>query len=636
MVEAFTKKQPLSRSYHILLVLAMIVIIWAAWSFLGPVISPKEACNIVLISIDTCRADYLSCYGYSRKTTPNIDDIAGVGILFENVITPVPITLPAHCSTLTGTTPLYHQVHDNLGYKLGSSNVTLAEIMRDHGYKTGAIISSFVLDSQFGLEQGFDSYNDSFEEEIKTGRFSERRGGETSRFAVTWLQGHKDDTFFLFLHYFDPHFRYEPPEPFASEFADNLYAGEIAYTDYCIAQVIQKLKDLHLYDSTLLIITADHGEMLGEHGESEHGYFIYQSAIKVPLIFKLPGRNKSRRINSLVSLNDIMPTICSLLDIQPPQHIQGKDLSGYFTKKKIADQQSFVYCESITPTKHNANALLGIVTDRWKYIQTTRPELYNLNKDPEEKSNLVEKEPQRAHLLREHLRLILLERPPKSDSDSKSELDEQTRKRLESLGYIASGSVDDRLELDQSRQDPKDLIKFHNIKAYNEMATLLVQQGKLKEAAEAWEKLIQHYEKAEIKHDMATIHFNLAETLKRLGQQQQSTEQFVKAAEQFRLELAENPDSSLLWTRLGDTLATMGDFKGAAQAFRKSLALNPANLLYYDNLVKALQYQGRLAEAIEVLQKGVEFMSRHGQIDAAAKLKKYLDLLKYQKSKQEK
>jgi arylsulfatase A-like enzyme len=306
----------------------------------------EEIENIVLISIDTCRADYLSCYGYERKTTPNIDSVAEGSILFENVITPIPQTLPAHCSMLTGTTPLYHGIHDNLGYQLGPSNITLAEILSENGYKTGAVIGSFVLDSQFGLKQGFDSYSDHFEDEVTTGRFIERKAEEVSRFGIEWLQKNYNENFFLFLHYYDPHFRYEPPEPFASSFEDNLYAGEVAYTDHCIGQVIQKLKKLGVYDSTLLIITSDHGEMLGEHGEIEHGYFIYQSAIKVPLIIKLAGQNKPQKISHLASLNDIVPTICGLLGIQPPSCIQGKDLSVNFTektttKKKISILREF-------------------------------------------------------------------------------------------------------------------------------------------------------------------------------------------------------------------------------------------------------------------------------------------------------
>ena len=254
--------------------LAVVAVIWIFQCFSPPT---ENIRNVLLISIDTCRADHLSCYGYPRQTTPNIDALAAQGALFENTIAPVPITLPAHSSMLTGTIPPYHGVHDNGEYQLDQSNVTLAEILKQSGFTTGGIISAFVLDSAFGIDQGFDTYNDRFEKERRTvGDISERIGAEASRFAITWLQQHKDEKFFLFLHYFDPHADYLPPEPFASKFARNPYAGEIAYTDHCIGLVLNKLKELQLYDSTLIIITGDHGEMRHEHGESTHSYFIYQ------------------------------------------------------------------------------------------------------------------------------------------------------------------------------------------------------------------------------------------------------------------------------------------------------------------------------------------------------------------------
>ena len=251
--------------------------------------------NVILISIDTCRADYLGCYGYSQEITPNIDNLAEEGVLFFNTFSPVPITLPAHSSMLCGTTPPYHGTHDNNDYRLDPSNVTLAEILQKNGFSTGAVISAFVLDSKFGLNQGFDYYNDRFENKSHALSINERKAEEASRLAVNWIVDHKNEKFFLFLHFFDPHQVYEPPEPFLSKFKDNPYAGEIAYTDNCVGEIIQKLKALGLYDSSLIVITSDHGEMLGEHGEMTHSYFIYQSAVKVPLIFNLPGLFKGKR-----------------------------------------------------------------------------------------------------------------------------------------------------------------------------------------------------------------------------------------------------------------------------------------------------------------------------------------------------
>ncbi|MHC4215388.1 MAG: sulfatase, partial [Planctomycetota bacterium] len=339
--------------YIVLLLLAGAVV--AALFFWGGNFFGREIRNVLLISIDTCRADRLSCYGYRRKTTPNIDAIAEEGILFENAITPATMTLPAHCSMLTGTIPPYHGVHDNPDYQLAESNVTLAEMLTDKGFTCGAAVSAFIMDSEFGLDQGFDVYDDRFDKEIKSLGTVERRGSELTDHAISWLQKHHNENFFLFLHYYDPHFPYEPPEPFGSKFIGNPYAGEVAYTDHCIGQVIKKLKELDLYDSTLLVITSDHGEALGEHSEGTHGYFVYQSTLKVPLIFKVPGRRKAVRITDDVSLIDIVPTICGLMEIPVPTWVQGRDLSRYFSKKSYSAPERYLYCESFIPTKYDCN-----------------------------------------------------------------------------------------------------------------------------------------------------------------------------------------------------------------------------------------------------------------------------------------
>lgn len=261
---------PSTRRWTYSLTVAALALVLAAgaWLLRGSPVPAAGVRQIILISIDTCRADYLGCYGYQSETTPNIDAVAAEGILFENAISPVPVTLPAHSSMLTGTDPPYHGVHDNSAHLVDDSNVALAETLKNVGFTTGAAVSAFVLDAQFGLGQGFDTYHDDFETPRVGNTVVQRRAGETTRVALEWLEENKNEEFFLFLHYYDPHHKYQPPEPFASQFASNPYAGEIAYTDHCIGQVIQKLKDLKLYASTLLIITADHGEMLGEHGEA--------------------------------------------------------------------------------------------------------------------------------------------------------------------------------------------------------------------------------------------------------------------------------------------------------------------------------------------------------------------------------
>ena len=557
--------------------------------------------NVILISIDTCRADHLSCYGFGRKTTPNIDAIADEGVVFENVLSPVPLTLPAHSSMLTGTIPPYHGVHDNLDYRLGDSNVTLAEILKKHGFATGAIISAFVLDSQFGINQGFDMFNDRFEKPQMAGAFSERKAQEASHFAIKWLDQHKNDKFFLFLHYFDPHADYVPPEPFASKFADNLYAGEIAYADYCIGLVILKLKELGLFDSSLVIITGDHGEMLGEHGELTHGYFIYQSAIKVPLIFKLPGQRKSKVIKDLVGLIDIVPTVCGLLGIQPSPHVQGENLSRYLIRKSASKKERHVYTESFYTTKCNANSLLGVVTDRFKYIQTTRPELYDLVKNPQESNNLIKQKAQQAHILQDRLRQILKQSIRKGGPDSKVVLDEQARKRLESLGYVA-GSISEDFEFDQSRDDPKDLIGFH---LSVENAQRLISQKKLAEAKRlCQELLLQH-------PDYYGTYRNLGRIAFEEGDKEKAKAYILES-------LKLNPNQAGLHGNLGLILAEQGNYSDAIYYLTESLRINPDVIVVHNNLAMLLEKQGKAERAIVHYSKSLRL--KHNQYDIHIKL----------------
>lgn len=577
---------------HLVLIIPLaLIVIFALWFFWRSVHSAKQVRNILLISIDTCRSDYLSCYGCPLQTTPNIDRIAQQGIVFANVISPVPITLPAHSSMLTGTVPPYHGVHDNFDYQLGQSNVTLAEILKDNGFTTGAIVSAFVLDSAFGIDQGFGTYNDQFEEEhLILGFINERKAQEASRFAIDWLTENKDERFFLFLHYFDPHLEYEPPEPFATRFKDDLYAGEVAYTDYCIGKVIERLKELRIYDSTLIIVTGDHGEMLGEHGEDGHCYFIYQSAIKVPLIFRLPGQTRPRKVETIVSLIDIVPTICSLLGIEQPAQIQGIDLSGYFGKHAPSPRQRYIYCESLTPTAYNGNSLLGVVTDRWKYIQTTRPELYDLTDDPAESNNLVASQPHHARILQDRLKQILEQTVCEQDTDSKVALDEQARRRLQSLGYVG-GSVSEDFEFDQSKDDPKDLLDFHN---RNGRVNELISKQKYAQASSLCQQMLKE------RPGFIQGYSNLA----KIAMKQ---DDFVSTVSYLQQALVLDPNRYQTHNNLGITFSKLGEIDKSISHCKKALQLRPQNPTALNTLALVLESQGKLDEAIECFEKVMNF-----------------------------
>lgn len=614
-----------------LLLLMLVIIILIIYYLHIKVPEQTKLSNIILISIDTCRADYLSCYGYDDKTTPNIDVLAKTATLFENAISPIPQTLPAHCSMLTGKNPLVLGIHENLGYKLNDSNLTLAEILKEQGYITAAAIGSFVLDSQFGLAQGFDTYNDEFQNTINTSNYSERPGQEVTDFAISWLDKNKENKFFLFLHYYDPHFRYSPPEPFSDKFKEDLYAGEIAYVDHCIGQVIDKLKSLDLYNSSMIIVTSDHGEMLGEHGEAEHGYFIYQSAIKVPFVVKMPDQTQARKIDKLVGIIDIVPTISGLLGFEYKQEVQGYDISNYLTEKQLSDENRYIYCESLMPTKHNANPLFGMVSDQWKYIETTRSELYDLIADPSEKNNLIDRETKVAHLLSEHLKLSL-EEQSRDETNSEYQLDEEGRKRLESLGYISSIQVDDSILIDENKPDPKDFIKFHNIKAYNEMAIGLAKQGKLDEAVIAFKMIIKHYETAQIQHSMANLHVSLSTVLNMQKKTQEALQHMNKALSLYRAEVNANPESAItILPLIGDVLASMGNLNEASEVFKRALALQ-RNTKNFENLARSLEYQGLYDEALTVLQAWREYEQTHGNDELVGILIKEMERLRFKSS----
>ena len=602
------KKQPFLQKHLILLLpgLALVVIIGAVWFFYRFTVPPNKFCNVILISIDTCRADYLSCYGFGRKTTPNIDSVADMSIVFENVISPVPLTLPAHSSMLTGTIPPYHGLHNNHNYWLDGSNITLAEILKDNGFNTSAFVSSFIIDSQFGLNQGFDTYYDRFEQQNSYTIQNERQGGETSRLVLEWLEQHKNEKFFLFLHYYDPHSDYQPPEPFASKFYDNLYAGEIAYVDYCISLVIQKLRELGLFDSALIIITSDHGEMLGEHREDEHGYFIYQSAVKVPMILKLPSQRHSKSIKDAVGLIDIVPTVCSLLGIRVPAQVQGEDLSRYFIQgySSKSGKEKYLYTESLYPTKYNANALLGVVTNRWKYIQTTRPELYDLLNDPSETNNLIIERPQEARILQDQLRQILQLTVRKTQFDSKIALDEESRQRLESLGYVA-GSIKEDFEFNQTRNDPKDLIDFH---LSISKANSFVSQKKLSEAKSLCQKLLLQHP------DFYEIYCYLGKIAFQEGDKEKAQAYMLKS-------LKINPGQADLHNHVGMLLAEQSKLKEAVDHLTKSLRLNPNQIGVRFALANLFERQNKLDQAVkcytEILIIEPEMAEAHNNLGSA-------------------
>ena len=427
--------------------------------------TPAVAKNVVLISIDTCRADHLSCYGFGKNTTPNIDAVAADGVLFTRAQTTNPTTLPAHCSLFTGTLPTVHGVRDNYHYRLSDSAVTLAEVFQEQGYETAAFLGAFPLDAKFGLSQGFDTYDDAV---VKRGRYdvAKRKAADVTRAARQWLDARDEKPFFLFLHYFDPHQPLQPPEPFASQFPEDPYAAEIASTDHSIGKIIEQLKAAGLYDSTTIIITSDHGEGLRQHNELTHSFFVYQSTIHIPLVIKAPGSLKNVKVDETVSIIDIFPTILSIHDFAVPPAVQGLDLTETLNNSSAATLDRVAYSESLLPTAFEGAPLRAVVDKNWHYIWTVRPELYDLDTDPREENDLIDQKPELARQLRAKLQNIATQQVEFMQPAEAPSLGEEDAARLRQLGYVGGAirdEVAEDLTLSPAMKDPKDVVKLYQL-----------------------------------------------------------------------------------------------------------------------------------------------------------------------------
>lgn len=583
---------PSAKLHNIIIILFAIALVAAITGYFTlDYFSPSpEIRNVVLISMDTTRADNLSCYGVYKNATPNIDALAEEAVLFQNTYAPVPLTLPSHSTMLTGVHPPRHGVHDNLKYQLNDENITLAEILKDNGFSTAAIISAFILDSRFGIDQGFDVYDDNFKKELENANIAQRRGDETTEQALSWIQSNKEDPFFLFVHYYDPHMPYDPPEPFKTMIF-HPYFAEIAFTDHCIGQIIDKLKALNLYDSTLVIITGDHGEMLDEHKERTHGYYIYQGNVKVPLIFKVPGIKKAKRVDDIAGIVDIAPTVCSLLGIELSEAFQGKDLSAYLGNRAASiPRDRHLYSECMVPTKYGGNSLLGIINNRYKYIQTTRPELYDLVNDPKESQNLAEQQPKRARILQDKLKLIL-EDSVLGSTEGSLELDAEAIEKLETLGYVGGG-IEEEFSFDQDKPDPKDLIEYHN-----DMSKIqgLVQSEKFDEAEQLCEKLIAQ-------NNAETIRqlYSFMITVAKNKNDQKKLIYYTKEAINL------DPDQPSTYIEYGKALLEAGDAQEADAQFLKAHELSPDSEVILGNIAKAYYDSRKLNKAIEYCYKALE------------------------------
>ncbi|MBN2400379.1 MAG: sulfatase-like hydrolase/transferase [Candidatus Aminicenantes bacterium] len=426
----------------ILALLAVVLLVAAAVFFLTrPAAHTATApLNVLVITIDTMRADRLGCYGDHHAKTPALDDLAAKGVLFENCYSPVPLTLPAHCSIFSGRWPLAHGVRNNGSYKLDAEEVTLAEKLKQAGYDTTALVAAYVLKSKFGLDQGFDRYNDQLGYEAQAGNIdAEITADRVYAKFKDWLE-HKDDKpFFLWVHFYDPHKPYAPPADYLQASAGDAYRGEVAYVDFHVGCMIADLKERRLIEHTLVVITGDHGEAFGEHREYGHGIFCYEESVKVPLIFISPVLpKKSTRIHARVSLVDIMPTVLKMLGKDSDKNCQGLSLLASMTGSKEAVARS-IYLESMYGRELNNWApLTGWLKNHFKYISLPQAELYDLQADPAEKTNLFYKNNRLARQMDDELAQWVGSQQARNVKVSRTALQADDKKKLAALGYISS------------------------------------------------------------------------------------------------------------------------------------------------------------------------------------------------------
>ena len=507
--------------------------------------------NLLLITLDTTRADRIGCYGNQQIGTPTLDRLAAEGVLFSAATAVAPTTLPAHSSIFTGLYPAHHGVRCNGIFRLEGNRITLAEQLQDAGFQTGAVVSSFVLDSQFGLDQGFDRYLDDLSDadDPLDRLYRSRVADRTTDRAIAWLREAAQDRFFLWVHYFDPHNDYIPPEPFAEQYAHNLYDGEIAFVDSELARLLAALEELGLSERCLTVVVGDHGEGLGFHGEYTHAFLTYESTLHVPLLLHfgtpLPGGVRDDRPVSQV---DIMPTVLSLLGIDSTVAGDGEALTGSVGKTRP------VYFETLAGTmEYGWEPLLGVRTGSRKYIHSSQAELYELARDPDEARNLAAAEPAAAARMKDLLGALFgpeLEQvadvtptvaPSAGDLES-----------LQALGYLGGGGAS----------------------AGRSAAGRLPQ------------KLLVLLNRVENAQDQSLTHEQTEALLREL--------------------LQEHPDFYPAWFALGRSYRRSGALESAAEALARCVQLRPDAPQCAYTLALVKWTQGQTTEALRLLEPVVQ------------------------------
>lgn len=650
-----------------------IILILAAAAFVGLLVfrhvnvrrnvGTGKGCNVLLITLDTTRPDRLGCYGYAPALTPALDALAANGVLFEHALATVPLTTPSHTTILTGLHPPEHGLRINGTKTLDPSITTLAKVLHQAGYDTGAFIAAFVLDSKFGLDQGFDTYHDdltgAYEQANKKSLSLYRPGNRVVDSSLQWLENRSTKPFFCWVHLYDPHEPYYAHEELAgTRFAGAAsYDGEIAFMDMQVKRLMHFLKSRRLSERTLVVAVGDHGEGLGDHKEMEHGYMVYNTTMHVPLLFSLPDKvSLGRRVTTLVSLVDVMPTILDFLEIDPPATANGQSLKPALWGRTIAPRPAYGEADMLY-TDFGWCPLRSLTTPDWKYIRTTRAELYDRRSDANERNNLADQKPEITAQLEAELAAI--EEEMVAYKTKEVALSEEDKRDLAALGYVGGGRDTDDETVDfSSLRDVKDMpdvfSQFHQLwRLGNEgqfdeakaLAQKIVQktpesashvfcrlastfgtQGNEEKAIELFQEALQHAPDEPNTHvslgsalgragkiEEAIVHFtealksdpNHAEACSQLAVAFSKQGKLQEAADQYRKLLKANPDSAAAHAELAVMLGKQGDWNQAAEHYRQAITLEPDDAKNHLSLSNALQKLGKTPDAVDACRQAL-------------------------------
>jgi choline-sulfatase len=548
---------------------------------------PAVATNVLIVTIDTLRADRLGIYGASNVQTPNIDRLAREGAWAPQAMVHAPLTRPSHVSLFTGRYPDEHGIRDNVAPPLRPDVPLLAERFQHEGFATGAFVASVVLEKPSGLARGFDVYSD----RLPPGA-DRRPGDEVVGEAADWMRG--KSKFFAWVHLYDPHAPYVPPGRYATQYADRPYDGTVAWSDELIGRLVDALRQAGTLENTLVIITSDHGEALGEHGEDVHGYFVYEATLRVPLIFRGPGVRAGTRIAGLARTIDLFSTIVEMLRLGgPATPTSGRSLAGGLSGGKVDEASSFA--ESLTPLLQYGWSDLRAVRDgRWKYILAPRPELYDLDNDPGELNNLADAEAARARALRGSIEARLkTELASAHTASAAAAIPPETLERLGALGYVGPGRPIPPKSSGASgtkAEDPKD--KVADYKALRES----MQEGLIAiRAGRPADALAPLQAVARRGVDSFELHYYLARAYTELRRWREAALEYDRAT-------ARLPGHAEAWRGLGESRVEMGDGAGAVRAFEKLVALVPRDPIALMQLGEAYRDVARHSDAVRVIR----------------------------------